>query len=76
MITINEIKKVFYKENPQAELLYILKGSAFYQSQIVIEEKPVKIHFTVPVSDMGDAKFYLNMDSKHMIRWISEISAS
>lgn len=58
----NEIKKVLYKENPQAFLKFIRGGTAYYTAG--------SIEFEIPVSDMGTADFYPQMDSKMLIRWL------
>ena len=70
----NEIKKLLYKQNPKAELLNIRKGVAYYDAIVKIEEQPIIKHktifFKVPISDMGDADFLCEMDSKLLDRWI------
>lgn len=63
----NEIKKALYKQNPKAALDYIRKGNAYY---FTVLEDGTKINFEVPVSDMGDADFFGDMDSKLLNRWI------
>lgn len=70
----NEIKKALYKQNPKAELLYIRQGIAIYDATIKECEEPIikykTILFEVPVSDMGSADFFPEMEGKHLIRWI------
>ncbi len=69
----NEIKKALYKQKPKARLLFIRKGSAFYIARVKdgeTEESRVSVYFEVPVSDMGDAEFYDEMDAKLLNRWI------
>ncbi len=69
----NEIKKALYKQKPKARLLFIRKGSAFYTARVKdgeTEESSITIYFEVPVSDMGDAEFYDEMDAKLLNRWI------
>jgi hypothetical protein len=69
----NEIKKALYKQKPKARLLFIRKGSAFYTARLKdgeTEESRVTVYFEVPVSDMGDAEFYDEMDAKLLNRWI------
>lgn len=69
-----EIKKALYKQKPEASLLMIRKGVAYYDAKIKIEEEPIikykTIFFEVPVSDMGDADFTPTMDGKLLNRWI------
>ena len=62
----NEIKKLLYRENPIAVFNYIRKGNAYYQTKTI----DVIIDFVIPVSDMGEANFLNEMDSKSLIRWI------
>lgn len=62
----NELKKLLYRENPTAKLTYIRKGSAYYTSKT----NDVTIDFIIPISDMGDADFHNEMESKLLIRWI------
>lgn len=64
---LNEIKKALYKDNPQAQLISIQKGSAYYSCIVGISDY---IMFEVPIADMGDAAFYSKMDSKLLIRYI------
>lgn len=66
---INEIKKALYRENPNAVLMRIRKGVAYYSCHLVSNDSVIQ--FEVPVSDMGDADFLSNMDSKLLIRWIT-----
>lgn len=63
----NEIKKELYRNNPKAELKFIRKGVAYYESLLSNEQE---IRFEVPVSDMGDADFHSSMDSKLLIRYL------
>jgi hypothetical protein len=67
-MTKNEIKKLLYKQKPVAFLQYIRKGNACYES--IIEDRI--IWFEVPVSDMGDADFWPEMQGQLLIRWIKE----
>jgi hypothetical protein len=71
-MNLTEIKKELYKQKPTANLIYIRKGSAYYESKIMVESEPIRIFFEVPVSDMGDADFTSVMDAKLLNRWISE----
>lgn len=75
-MTISEIKKALYKQNPPARLQYILKGNAIYLATITAEGENYStykvIYFQVPVSEMGDTKFEQRMDSKLLIRYMLE----
>ena len=63
----NEIKKELYKYNPQAYLKMIRKGVAYYEAML---HNVTEIRFEVPISDMGDADFYYEMDSKLLNRYL------
>lgn len=58
----NEIKKMLYREKPEAFLKYIKNGVAYYSAG--------DIQFEIPVSDMGDAKFSYIMGAQFLCRWI------
>ena len=64
-----ELKKALYKQKPKARFTYIRKGVAYYYADL--EEE--RVHFEIPVSDMGDADFGVEMDAKLLNRWIVEI---
>ena len=61
-----EIRKTLYKQKPNAALMYIRKGTAYYETQLETQ----KIVFEIPVEDMGDADFHPIMEAKLLIRWI------
>lgn len=71
-----EIKKALYKQKPTAKLLFIRKGVAYYETDIEFIKEPniirKTVFFLVPVSDMGDADFYPEMDAKLLNRYIAE----
>lgn len=77
-MTTTEIKKELYKQKPIAELLFIRKGIAYYDTKIKIQEEPLILHktlfFEIPVSDMGDADFIPKMDGKLLNRWLVDNS--
>jgi hypothetical protein len=62
----NEIKKMLYRENPKAKLLHILKGIAYYNAK----HNDTNIDFEIPVDELKGADFYLEMDTKFLIRWL------
>lgn len=66
-MTKEEIKKELYKQKPIADLMYVKSGSAYYVAQV----NDVTVHFTVPVSDMGEARFEASMNAQLLNRWIS-----
>jgi hypothetical protein len=67
----NEIKKQLYKEKPEAKLIMIRKGVAYYGAKIR-PNLTYMASFQVPVEDMGDADFLPVMDAKLLIRWLVE----
>jgi len=70
MIT-NEIKKALYKQKPIAKLQFIRVGVAYYETTIVdVDGKDNTIQFQVPVVDMGDADYFVEMDAKLLNRYI------
>ncbi len=75
-LSINDIKKILYKDNPVANLQYVRKGHVYYKALIrfTTGDSPIKeskyINFDVPIVDMGDADFHAEMSGKHLIRWI------
>lgn len=71
----NEIKKLIYKQNPIAKFSYIRKGIAYYKTTLKTEDKIYEmfnIDFEIPVSDMGEADFRNEMESKFLNRWVME----
>lgn len=68
----NEIKKLLYKKNPIAKLEGIRKGIAHYSSYGVKTDSNdlITIEFEIPLTDMLQGDFELEMDSKYLIRWI------
>jgi hypothetical protein len=66
---------VVHKQKPQAELIYIRSGVAYYDAIIRIEDEPIikykTVFFVVPVSDMGNADFTPVMDAKLLNRWLT-----
>jgi hypothetical protein len=62
----NEIKKILYVNKPTATFLYVRKGHVYYKAIV----NDIEIMFDVPVSDMGDADFFSEMQAQHLNRWI------
>lgn len=65
-----EIKKRLYKQKPKAFLKLIRIGVAYYECTIVMDNKTIVINFEIPISDMGNADFYPEMEAKLLNRWI------
>ncbi len=73
----NEIKKALYKQNPNAKFQYMRKGNAYYRTEIRTEQlipMTKSVFFEIPMDDMGDATFTLEMESKLLNRWIMDDS--
>lgn len=73
----NKIKKLLYKQNPDAVIFTITKTGILYTTQLKSEEfddREIHVLFLIPFEDIGDAKFLNKMDSKLLIRWINTIS--
>lgn len=65
-MTNTEIKKLVYKQKPQAHLQFIRIGVAYYYADL--EEE--RIRFQIPVSDMGSTDFTPNEEAKLLLRWL------
>ena len=61
-----EIKKQLYKQKPDADFQFIRKGIAYYYADLIEQ----RVHFEIPVNDMGDADFTARMDAKLLCRWL------
>jgi hypothetical protein len=70
----NEIKKALYKQKPTAVLSMIRQGVAYYSTKVIAEDSTSleTVNFEVPVNDMGEADFFIEMDGKYLGRWIVE----
>ena len=66
----NEIKKFLYRSKPLAKFQFIRLGVAYYKVEHPNLEKP--IHFEIPVEDMGEADYGIEMEGQHLNRWIVE----
>jgi hypothetical protein len=72
-MTLTDIKKELYKQNPKANLIHILDGSAYYSAGLnhrVSPDEEYRVLFEVPILDMGSTSFKPTMEAKHLIRWI------
>ena len=61
-----EIKKLLYKENPVAKLLYIRNNHAYYKAV----HNDIHIEFEIPIDDLKGGDFELEMESKFLNRWL------
>lgn len=67
----NEIKKLLYKQKPQAVLIKKKEGIWIYSA--ALKEPRIYVDFEVPESDMGDGKFEDKMESHLLIRWLKNV---
>lgn len=65
-MTHNDIKKELYRRSPQADFMSAQGGQLHYS--LLLDEKT--IWFAIPFTDIGDAKFYMTMPAKLLIRWL------
>jgi len=71
----NEVKKVLYRVKPKAVLeSEKTKDTYVYASTFESEGTGYSLTFSVPISDMGDAKFEKEMDAHLLIRWMDSWS--
>ena len=65
-MTINEIRKEFYRTNQLAQLHYISKETLCYYTYISGD----RYWFYIPLIEIGDGHFHEEEPAKHLIRWI------
>ena len=74
LITLTDLKKYLYKNNPEAVFSYARGTSLYYKAGLKIGDPPaatqISVSFEVPILDMGDATFDATIDSKYLIRYI------
>ena len=74
-VTLTDIKKQTYKQQPVAKFINIRNGKAFYTFSLSFEGyKDGKLTYEcqIPISDMGDASFNAEMEAKFLLRWVQE----
>lgn len=69
-MTTNDIKKAVYRQKPTAHLSLIHNGSVFYTTSISTDTEDEVIHYEIPVTDMGEAVFLIDMPANLLNRWI------
>ena len=72
-ITPLEVKKLVYKQQPNASLYDLHLGTACYTASIEIDQITTAIRFDIPVTDMGDGRFYPEMEAKFLLRWLKPL---
>jgi hypothetical protein len=60
------IKKLIYKQKPQAIFKFIRMGVAYYYADL----DEYRVFFQIPISDMGDTDFKATEDAKLLLRWL------
>ncbi|MEL6562203.1 MAG: hypothetical protein AAFQ94_28725 [Bacteroidota bacterium] len=68
-MTNTEIKKATYKEKPDAHFKMIRSGIAYYYADL----KEQRVHYEIPVNDMGTVDFTPIMEAKLLNRWIVNV---
>lgn len=70
-IDLNTLKKQVYKQQPKAKLQRIRLGVAYYNFDVINDEN-IRFGFAceIPVIDMGDADFEVEMEAKLLLRWV------
>lgn len=73
-MTKTEVKKYLYKRKPNAGLMYIRQGHAYYRSGFCTDEDNIETwvstYFKIPVSDMGSTDFLPTMPAQTLNRWL------
>jgi len=74
-LSLTEIKKELYKQNPPAMFFKAFKNGLVYNTFVVMElgggdAEQTKVWFTIPFSDIGNASFGPTENAKHLIRYI------
>lgn len=67
MVTLNEIKKLLYKQKPIAHRLHSTLEKFEYFCKL---DDGTRIYFSVPVPEMGGIVFQEQEPAQHLIRWI------
>jgi hypothetical protein len=71
----NEVKKLLYRVKPTAVLENDKDPKVYvYASTFKDGQEEYSLTFTVPVTDMGDAKFKETMEAHLLIRWMNSWS--
>ena len=68
----NGIKKALYKQQPKAKFIKADNANLYYGAFIELEDKSLQqILFTIPISDIGDAKLWRDEEAKLLIRYLN-----
>lgn len=68
----NAVRKGLYRSNPIAHLVQITKDGISYHTKFNDDKLEITVDFLIPFSDLGDGKFFNEMEAKYLGRWISE----
>lgn len=69
-MTKEEMMKEMYKQKPTAYFINVTKSGVLYECELEFGAAPVL--FLVPLQDIGDAKFAVEMDAKLLCRYVVE----
>lgn len=70
---LNDVKKHFYKNHVNAELVQINKEGLHYHARFYetpTTDSETFVYIKVPFNDIQDGRFFSNMHAKDLIRWI------
>ena len=70
MSTINEIKKILYKENPDASLGVASKDGLVYLAKTSVGP----VLFRVPIAELGEVQWMKTMPAKLLIRYLITVA--
>lgn len=78
----NELKKLVYRQKPEAEVLHIQDETVTYIAWVratgsnsnIKYNQPVT--FNIPVEEIGSTRFKGKMDAKLLLRWLDEDTPS
>jgi hypothetical protein len=72
-MTKETVKKLLYKQQPEARFIRIKSGHAYYGTFVELEDKTMQqVTFDVPISDLGDAELWRNEEAKLLIRYLTK----
>lgn len=70
---INNVKKYFYKNYVNAELVQITKEGLHYHVRFYetpTTNKETFVYIRIPLDDIQNGRFFKDMHAKELIRWI------
>lgn len=68
MSETDEVKKDLYKEKPLAKIIRVNKDGIHYKTHVL--SNAYDVYFTVPLNEIGDAKWDSQMPSQLLLRYM------